>query len=167
MENIFENAYYGKSYKTRLGGKAIYHYKLDNPTGDGKYDAWHFLIMPGEKSHMVCLSNGKSVGATAEWDEDIVSEWQELIVCKCQWEDYYDYRIMTENGNGHVRVSFFDDEICISDLFVDESCRKQGIATALLNKVDELLDGRQATIVPLQDWCKCWYAKRGYTLKQD
>lgn len=90
-----------------------------------------------------------------------------FIVCKCCWKDYYDYRIMTQNGKGHIRVSFFDDEVCISDLYVNESYRHQGIATKLLDKVDTLLEGRQATIIPLEDWEAEWYKKRGYNVKSD
>lgn len=88
-----------------------------------------------------------------------------LIVCKCEWKDYYDYRIITEKGEGHVRLSFFEDEIIISDLFVDKTQRNKGIGTTLLDKVDELLCGKKANIVPLESWEKDWYIKRGYIVK--
>lgn len=96
-----------------------------------------------------------------------IAEEINLIVCNCNWLNYYDYRIVTLDGKGHVRVSFFDDEILISDLYVNESCRNQGIANKLLNKVDELLDGKKATIVPLEDWEAEWYKRRGYIIKSD
>ena len=67
-------------------------------------------------------------------------------------------------GEAHVRVPFFRDETIISDLFVDEKYRNKGYATILLNKVDELLNGKQATIYPLEHWQKLWYEKRGYII---
>lgn len=90
-----------------------------------------------------------------------------LIVCKCEWEDYYDYRIMSDDGMAHVRVSFFEDEIIISDLFVNKKCRHQGYATALLDEVDRLLDGLDATITPANDWTEKWYLSRGYKIKKN
>lgn len=66
---------------------------------------------------------------------------------------------------GHVRVSFFENEIIISDLFVNKECRNKGYATALLDEVDRLLDGRKASITPLNDWTKEWYLSRGYIIK--
>lgn len=71
---------------------------------------------------------------------------------------------MMPSGEAHVRVSFFQNEIIISDLFVDEKYRNKGYATILLNKVDELLNGKQATIYPLEPWQKLWYEKRGYII---
>ena len=49
-------------------------------------------------------------------------------------------------------------------MFVDEKYRNKGYATILLNKVDELLNGKQATIYPLEPWQKLWYEKRGYII---
>ena len=164
MDNIFENAYFGKAYKTRDGRKAVLiTYNQRNKQSpyvcavscyfDGSIKSVCHNFYPNGQLH----DNSETVN-------DIVSEWQEPIVCTCNWKDYYDYRIMMPAGEGHVRVSFFKDETIISDLFVDEKYRNKGYATILLNKVDELLNGKQATIYPLEPWQKLWYEKRGYII---
>ena len=43
MKNIFENAYFGKPYKTRDGRKAIYHYCIKGKPNE------HYLIV--DKNH--------------------------------------------------------------------------------------------------------------------
>ena len=164
MKNIFENAYFGKTYKTRDGRKAV----LITYNQRNKQSPYVCAISCyfDESIKSVCHNfypNGK-LHDNIETVHDIVSEWQEPIVCACNWKDYYDYRIMMPAGEAHVRVSFFKDEIIISDLFVDEKYRNKGYATILLNKVDELLNGKQATIYPLEPWQKLWYEKRGYII---
>lgn len=89
-------------------------------------------------------------------------ESKTMVKIKCCWKDYYDYRIMTNDGSGHVRVSFIGDKAYISDLYVVESRRRQGIATKLLDEVDKLLEGRLAIVYTDIEWCKEWYSKRGY-----
>lgn len=93
--------------------------------------------------------------------------WEEPIICKCQWEDYYEFHIMFQDGKGHVRLSFFNDGAYISDLYVAEDYRCKGYGTILLNKVDELLNGNKAIIYPILDWHKTWYEKRGYIIGKD
>ena len=38
-------------------------------------------------------------------------------VCRCDWDDYFDFRIIADCGKGHVRVSFFPDEVFCSVFF--------------------------------------------------
>lgn len=164
MNNIFINAYFGKPYKTRSGMKAIYigsTYKNDH--------ALHIDKNGSNFSNDIYNDNGKMVNNKRQADTpyDIISECQEEVVCKCQWQDYYDYRIMMQNGEGHVRVSFFKDKIVISDLFVVEEQRHKGYATILLNKVDELLKGQKAVIYPIEEWHRKWYEKRGYIIGKE
>lgn len=90
-----------------------------------------------------------------------------FTICRCDWDDYYDYRIIISNGKGHVRVSFFFDQIIISDLFVVKEYRRKGYATKMLDKVDEIIGDRQATIVPENEWCRDWYIRRGYLIVDD
>lgn len=154
MNNIFENSYYGKPYKTRGGRRALYHHKRKDE---------HILILESKLCAFIYDDNGYYKGYNSS-TLDIVSEWSEPIVVKCEWQEYYDYRIMMSNGEGHVRVSFFDDETIISDLYVAEEHRRKGYATILLDKVDELLNGKKATIYPLEEWKREWYEKRGYVI---
>lgn len=158
MKNIFENAYFGKAYKTRSGQKAIYLFS----SGCGAYCITEEFKNTVRYFHLDGIPY--DFESSKYRGEDIVSEWQEPIVCECKWKDYYDYRIMMPLGEAHVRVSFFRNETIISDLFVDEKYRNKGYATILLNKVDELLNGKQATIYPLEHWQKLWYEKRGYII---
>lgn len=43
MKNIFENAYFGKAYKTKAGRKAIYHGSKEHKSSDGK--VWTYIRM--------------------------------------------------------------------------------------------------------------------------
>ena len=89
-------------------------------------------------------------------------------VCRCDWDDYFDFRIIADYGIGHVRVSFFPDEIIISDLFVSVDKRGKRYGTALLDYTDELIkkfgEGKQVSISALTDWEKEWYIERGYKI---
>lgn len=90
---------------------------------------------------------------------------EQIIKIKCTWKDYYDYRLVLGDGSGHVRVSFFDDsQIIISDLFVTEDKRTNGIATRLLDEADKIICGRPACITPLEEWQQKWYEHRGYKI---
>lgn len=87
-------------------------------------------------------------------------------VCKCVWDDYYDFRVIIFNGIGHVRVSIYPEEVIISDLFVKEDERNEGYGTALLNYADDLIKmfapDKDVLIEPLTDWEEKWYTRRGY-----
>ena len=76
MQNdIFENAYFGKPYRTRDGRKAIYFYQTER-------NKWHELIVEGDTVSLPYIDNGLAVGwhlNNHEWPDDIVSEWHEEI----------------------------------------------------------------------------------------
>lgn len=80
----------------------------------------------------------------------------------------FDFRIIADCGKGHVRVSFFPDEIIISDLFVRVDKRGERYGTALLDYADELVqkfgEGKQASISALTGWEREWYIRRGYKI---
>lgn len=70
MKNIFENAYFGKAYKTRDGRKALFSRK-DGDTFD----------LETEDSYNPVRSDGSFLYTKEgyESNSDIVSEWQEEI----------------------------------------------------------------------------------------
>lgn len=68
MNNIFENAYYGKPYKTRDGRKALYHNILSTTEGMKHY-------LETISSGFICDNCGKSLCE----DDSIVSVWEEEI----------------------------------------------------------------------------------------
>ena len=73
MKNIFENAYFGKAYKTRSGQKAIYLFS----SGCGAY------CITEEFKHTIRYYSIDGIPYDFEFSryrgEDIVSEWQEPI----------------------------------------------------------------------------------------
>lgn len=72
--NIFENAYFGKAYKTMDGSKAIFHGIFGN-------ENLVMLFVEGKRKHIKCTINGKSTytdGVVGSNWADIVSEWQEV-----------------------------------------------------------------------------------------
>lgn len=74
MNNMFENAYFGKAYKTRDGRKAYFrHYQH----GDLRP---YMCLIDGEE-HWYRLNGKNYVWKEDDYDNpiDIVSEWQETI----------------------------------------------------------------------------------------
>ncbi len=65
-----------------------------------------------------------------------------LIIHKQQWNEHDSFYIMESNGYGMCRLTFFKDENYaeISDLFVQEDKRRQGIATELIKRAIEEFD---------------------------
>lgn len=65
-----------------------------------------------------------------------------LIIHKQQWKEHDSFYIMESNGYGMCRLTFFKDENYaeISDLFVQEDKRRQGIATELIKRAIEEFD---------------------------
>lgn len=73
MNNIFENAYFGKAYKTRDGRKAIFHNrKLSRLLGKEVFN----LICEKLDREICCFQDGKE-NPLVESEIDIVSEWEE------------------------------------------------------------------------------------------
>lgn len=71
MENIFENAYFGKLYKTRDGRRAVYLKFLHNNE--------HHLYVENT-GIMDCTQDGLYISMVGRLEDlDIISEWQEPI----------------------------------------------------------------------------------------
>lgn len=70
MENIFKNAQFGKMYKTRNGGKAIYL---------RKNDFHNHILSVGSHEIVVSWEDGALLGCPRESIYDIISEWKEPV----------------------------------------------------------------------------------------
>ena len=88
MYNIFENAYFGKAYKTRKGDKALFQYK----------DSCHAHLFTELEDIDVYL-DGTIDSRFFDTNLDIVSEWKEEInekeldddnLNKLAWQKYPD-----------------------------------------------------------------------------
>lgn len=74
MNNIFENAYFGKVYKTRDGHKAIYIYK------ETIYPFRHALSLGGVVNAMYKENGLYDMEKEVDnYHADIVSEWEESV----------------------------------------------------------------------------------------
>lgn len=71
--NIFENAYFGKPYKTRDGRKALYIGEISRDITDNP----HRLVLSVIEDIFV-MDDGR-LSYLKEYSYDIVSEWQESI----------------------------------------------------------------------------------------
>lgn len=88
MNNIFENAYFGKPYKTRDGRKVLYH-SYNNIYPDNPYQNHHNLILEEKDGirdtvWIWCNDYGHvEEHVEGEWlnetNSDIISEWREEI----------------------------------------------------------------------------------------
>lgn len=97
MKNIFENAYFGKPYRTRGGKKAFYHGSEQHKSGDGKVWIYHYLMAEPETinvlgadviiNHYDAYINDNGIGRLANLKYckdsgvnagyDITSEWDD------------------------------------------------------------------------------------------
>ena len=91
-----------------------------------------------------------------------------IIVCKSQWQDYYTYTLMESNGLGVASVYVENDGVWISNLFVQESFRHQGIATALIDKALEVISNDEVCkskevqcMVDERVWLNNFYKRKG------
>lgn len=75
MGNIFENAYFGKPYKTNTEEKAIY---LGEDLGDFKYRLAYQIISDISNRSIYIILECDEAGCS-KTDIDIVSEWKEEI----------------------------------------------------------------------------------------
>ena len=137
---------------------------------DTHIGCWHVSDECGEGDHRWCIDTGNTFKCTDWIDKDakITPELDlfNTCTCECKWDGYYDYRIICYGGTGHIRVSFYPDEVIISDLFVKEEERRKRYGTALLDYADKLIQklapGKDVCIIPLTDWEREWYTRRGY-----
>lgn len=97
----------------------------------------------------------------------------EFIFCKQDWKDengevaVKHIDVMESNGYAHCRVSLYPNEKVqvLSDVYVEERCRRTGICTEMLNAIKCVLK-RPYTIVYVDEWSPKYvrnmYQKRGY-----
>ena len=66
----------------------------------------------------------------------------DIIVHKSEWGDFTRYVLVESNGLGCLFLSIYNDEdkVYLTDLHVDKSTRKQGLATSLINKSFEVIN---------------------------
>lgn len=79
MKNIFENAYFGKWYKTRDGSKAIF---ICERTNNAVWDLNHpyACVIEGYGEIWNYYPNGRLyIGENFETENDIISEWEDPI----------------------------------------------------------------------------------------
>lgn len=99
MENIFENAYFGKAYKTRDGRKAIYIYKE-------KISPFKHALSLGGVMNAMYEDDG-SYDCSVH-DADIVSEWQKEVDEKAPAYTYEQMATLNLQLQGLIDVK--DDE---------------------------------------------------------
>ena len=149
-------------------GEKLYDYRKNI----NKVGCWHASDECGEPDHRWCQDNGDTFKCTDWIDKDakITPELDlfNTCTCECKWDGYYDYRIICYDGIGHIRVSFYPDQVIISDLYVKEDERRKRYGTALLDYADKLIQklapGKDVCITPLTDWEREWYTRRGYKI---
>lgn len=167
--NVFDKKCPNECCLTCKHSEKVYSY-----TGkkDTKIGCWHVSDECSEPDHRWCNDDGDTFKCTDWIDKNtkVIPEFGfgDVWVCRCDWDGYFDFRIICMQGTGHVRVSFFPDEIIISDLFVKVDKRGERYGTALLDYADKLIkkfgEGKQAGISALTDWEKEWYIRRGYKI---
>lgn len=75
MKNIFENAYFGKAYKTRDGNKAVLISLSDFAVLSMSLDNPPYIT----SINITCGMDGKNIDKFLTDKQDIVSEWEEKI----------------------------------------------------------------------------------------
>ena len=80
--------------------------------------------------------------------------------------------VMESNGYAHCRVSLYPNENAqvLSNVYVEDRCRRTGICTEMLNAIQCVLK-RPYTIVYMDEWApeyvRNMYRKRGYVIQQN
>ena len=89
-----------------------------------------------------------------------------------KWDEYETLFVFSDDGRVSCRLSFYKDtpqDAIISDLYVHESIRKQGCATAILNWCIECSKDRGCNSLFIRsdndDWVRKWYKKLGFKKK--
>lgn len=104
MKNIFENAYFGKPYKTRDGRKALFSRKDGDIFDLETEDSYNPVRLDG--SFLYTKEGYESSG-------DIVSEWQESI-SEEELED-----IAIDEGHELSRKYGYDNNLEHENIFID------------------------------------------------
>lgn len=85
------------------------------------------------------------------------------------WKDYKSHYIFEVNGHGMIRVTQYNNEFELSDLFIKDGYRQQGMGTHLLNEAinycKELADHGKIIISTNENsekFADDWYKKVGF-----
>lgn len=88
------------------------------------------------------------------------------------WDDYKVLFVFSDDGRVSCRLSFYSDtpqDAIVSDLYVHESIRRQGGATAILNWCFECAKDNRCNSVSLRsdndDWVRQWYKRIGFEIE--
>lgn len=100
-----------------------------------------------------------------------------MIVTKEQhWPRFKRIFVFDDKNNASAILDVEKEESSgfIWSLFVDESCRKQGIATKLIKYAENIAKRRGCKQISLKwneglsiDWSKSWYERLGYLPKSE
>lgn len=89
-----------------------------------------------------------------------------------KWDDYETFFVFRDDGQVSCRLSFYKDtpqDAVISDLYVHESIRKQGCATAIINWCIKYSKDRGCKSLFIRsdndDWIRQWYKRLGFKKK--
>lgn len=81
----------------------------------------------------------------------------------------YGLDIFCHVPNGTCRLTIYKNcpsVMFLSTLVVNEKCRKQGIGTAILEKVDKIAQEHGCNVISLQvqhnSWMEDWYLRKGF-----
>lgn len=91
-----------------------------------------------------------------------------LLTHKQEWSWGTDWFVMTSDEYGMVRLSLFEGEYSISNLYVDEAHRNQGYATCLLDRCDEIVGSNNVINVRVESKELAeWFLRRDYCVEID
>ena len=89
----------------------------------------------------------------------------------CNWDSQTSIVVTSDDGNASCGVHVFDTEknvAVVSDLYVQESCRNKGYATAMLDYCVEIAKSQGCNEILLRsdndDWVREWYMRKGFVI---
>lgn len=93
-------------------------------------------------------------------------------VVRQDWDGYQSWFISFVNGLASCRLCIYSGtpkEAVVSDLFVHENCRKQGLGTDMLKYCETLAKEQGCYSISLQsdndDWVREWYKRLGFEVE--
>lgn len=89
-----------------------------------------------------------------------------ILKLRLDWGDYVTYQLFDSLERGCVSLSNYEDETWIHGLYVDDKYRHQGVATELLNTVEQYAEHEIKVGIKenAPKWLSEFYKKRGYII---
>ena len=88
------------------------------------------------------------------------------------WEGYRCWTIFLTEGLGSCRLSIYSDapeDAVISDLFIPENCRNQGLGREILESCEKFAKEQGCNSISLRsdndDWIREWYKRLGFEVE--